>query len=194
MKKTMRAAGFCLVLLLAGFSFLFQADRSRAAKEDTFAVLLKMPAPPPPNPLIAGQAKIHDEKFYKTGDAPKDNASIRDLLDYWERQSLAYQPLSYSPEPSDATVSRLMKEIDRKPALLPSYLNLFKKDLKDADFVKEHYDREGSTGVYDKETRKAIKAWLMPSFSSGIRRASKVMGLIRARLSQSWSAGRPLSS
>jgi hypothetical protein len=46
-------------------------------------------------------------------------------------------------------------------------------DADAADFVKELFDREGSVGAYDKETRKAIKKWLTynsPYFSSDLAR------------------------
>jgi hypothetical protein len=40
----------------------------------------------------------------------------------------------------------------------------------------------------------SISVALMRSFSSAMSRASKVIGLFKARVSQSFSAGRPLSS
>ncbi|MEP6789653.1 MAG: hypothetical protein ABJB40_14535, partial [Acidobacteriota bacterium] len=171
LKKTIRAMVFCGLLLAAGSLFFFRTAHTSAAREDAFAVLLRLPAPPPPNPLAGGGPATRDEKFYKPGSPPGDNASTKDLLDYWERQSLGYAALTYIPEPSDVTKARIMKEIDRKPVLLPNYLNVFRNDLKAADQFKEHYDREGTTGVYDKETRKAIKAWLTynsPYFSSDL--------------------------
>ncbi len=40
----------------------------------------------------------------------------------------------------------------------------------------------------------STSAALMPSFSSGMRRGSNVTGFLRARVSHSFNAGRPLSS
>ena len=172
LKRTIRAAVFCGGLLFAGAFFLFHTS---AAKEDAFAVLLRLPAPPPPNPAIARLAGTRDEKFYSKNSPPKDDAPIDELLDYWARQSTSYQPLRYSPEASEKTRERLMKEIGKDPSLLPGYLNVLKGDAKAADFVKEVYDRESTGGAINKDERKLVKQWLTynsPYFSSDLARAA----------------------
>ncbi len=182
LKRTLRAAGFCLCLLFAGYFFLFYSSAgsgSTAAKEDPIELLLRLPAPAPPNPLVQTMSFYNrEEKFYSKANPPKDNASIEELLDYWLRQNNSYQDLRYLPEMSDQTRSRIMKEISKKPALLTSYLNVLKGDPKAADFVKEIYDREGSGGAINKEERRMVKEWLMynsPHFSSDLgRKASSV--------------------
>ncbi|MEQ1920993.1 MAG: hypothetical protein ABL952_00660, partial [Pyrinomonadaceae bacterium] len=182
LKRTLRAAGFCLCLLFAGYFFLFYTSAgsgSTAAKDDPVELLLRLPAPAPPNPLVPTMSMYNrEEKFYSKSSPPKDNAPIEDLLDYWLRQNNSAQDLRYMPEISDQAKSRIMKEISKKPALLPSYLNIL-KDLKSADFVKEIYDREGSGGAINKEERRMIKEWLTynsPHFSSDLARKTSNVG------------------
>ncbi|MFM9903206.1 MAG: HEAT repeat domain-containing protein [Pyrinomonadaceae bacterium] len=170
LKRTIRAAAFCASLLLAGSYFLFQTS---AAREDPIELLLRLPAPPPPNPFVGGQPGTRDEKFYDKNSPPNDNASIIELLDYWQRQNNVYAELRFNAQPSDKTLDRLMKEIGKKPSLLTGYLNLLKNDAKAADFVKELYDRESAGGAFNKDERKIIKEWLTynsPYFSSDLAR------------------------
>ena len=182
LQRTSRAAGFCLCLLVAGYFFLFYSSAgsgSTAAKDDPIELLLRLPAPAPPNPLVNGSMFFNrEEKFYSKSSPPKDDAPIEDLLDYWMRQNNAYQELRFLPEMSDQVRDRIMKEISKKPALLTGYLNLLKGNAKAADFVKEIYDREGSGGAINKEERRMVKDWLMYNsqyFSTDLaRKASSV--------------------
>jgi len=169
-------------MLVAGYFFLFYSSAgsgSTAAKDDPIELLLRLPAPAPPNPLVQTMSFYNrEEKFYSKATPPKDNAPIDELLDYWLRQNNSFQELRYLPEMSDQARSRVMKEISKKPALLTSYLNVLKGDPKAADFVKEIYDREGSGGAINKEERRMVKEWLTynsPHFSSDLaRKASSV--------------------
>jgi hypothetical protein len=68
------------------------------AKDDPIAVLLTLPAPPPPNPLVERERGERDPKFYDKKNPPNDNAPIGDLLSYWSQISTAYNDLRYSPE------------------------------------------------------------------------------------------------
>ncbi len=180
--RTLRAASLCTGLLVAGYFFLFYSSAgsgSTAAKDDPIELLLRLPAPAPPNPLVPQTSLYNrEEKFYSKSNVPKDNAPIDELLDYWLRQNNSAQDLRYMPEISDQARSRIMKEISKKPALLTSYLNVLKGDAKAADFVKEIYDREGSGGAINKEERRMVKDWLMynsPYFSTDLaRKASSV--------------------
>jgi hypothetical protein len=182
LQRTLRAATLCTGLLVAGYFFLFYSSAgssSTAAKDDPVELLLRLPAPAPPNPLVPQTSLYNrEEKFYSKSTPPKDNAPIDELLDYWLRQNNSFQELRYMPEMSDGTRSRIMKEISKKPALLTSYLNVLKGDAKAADFVKEIYDREGSGGAINKEERRMVKEWLMynsPYFSTDLaRKASSV--------------------
>ncbi|MBK7394005.1 MAG: HEAT repeat domain-containing protein [Chloracidobacterium sp.] len=182
LQRTLRAASLCVGLLVAGYFFLFYSSAgsgSTAAKDDPIELLLRLPAPAPPNPLVPQTSLYNrDEKFYSKSNVPKDNAPIDELLDYWLRQNNSAQDLRYMPEISDQARSRIMKEISKKPALLTSYLNVLKGDAKAADFVKEIYDREGNGGAINKEERRMVKEWLMynsPYFSTDLaRKASSV--------------------
>ncbi len=182
LQRTLRAASLCTGLLFAGYFFLFYTSAgsgSTAAKDDPIELLLRLPAPAPPNPLVKTISYYNrEEKFYSKSSPPKDNAPIEDLLDYWMRQSNSFQELRYMPELSDQARDRILKEISKKPALLPSYLNVL-KDPKAADFVKEIYDREGTGGAINKEERRMIKEWLTynsPHFSSDLARKTSSVG------------------
>jgi hypothetical protein len=157
MKRLYFATGVCIALLVFEAAVLLPASY---AKEDVVAKLLQLPAPPPPNPLAGGRGRKHDEEFFNKSKPPGDNAPIDDLLDYWSKQSETYQDLRYNPEPSEKSLDRLMAEIDRKPELLPDYLNVLPQSERSAEFVKRLYDSEGTTGSFDKETRGVIKRWL----------------------------------
>lgn len=169
MKRFISALAFCSLLLILLSLFLFPPVE---AKENPLLTLLNLPAPAPRNPLVAG-TRGRDEKFYSKSNPPKDNAPIEELLDYWSHQSSLDQQLRYSPEPSDAVRARLVREIAKNPKLLPNYLNVFKRDAKGIDLVKEIYDRESAGGVFAKEELKAIKTWLTynsPFFSGDLER------------------------
>ena len=156
MKKLIRAAAFCFCLLAVFSVFLLHTS---AAKEDLVTRLLQMPAPPPPNPLVSTPS-TRDVAFYSTSKTPLDNASTEDLLDYWSGQSERYTRLRYTPEISDRNLVRIKKEIEKDPKRLPQLLNVFVNDKEGGDFVKGIYDREGTTGAFDKDVREQIKAWL----------------------------------
>lgn len=169
LKRTTRAALLSAGLLTIAGTYFLNCP-TLAEKQDPIAILLKLPAPPPPNPLVKGVRWERDQKFYSKKIPPGENATIDELLDYWQHQSSAQQQLRYAPEPSDRTLDRLMKEIGKDHKILPSYLNL----LKGApEFVKGIYDSEGVGGAFDRDTRKGIKRWLTYNssyFSSDLER------------------------
>ncbi len=170
MKRFVSALVFCISLLVALSFFLFPPVE---AKENILLTLLNLPAPPPPNPLGTTKTRIRDPKFYKKKDPPKDNAPLDELLDYWKQQNSLYVKLRYTPEMSEKTRERIMREIEKDPNLLPGYLNVLASDPKAADFVKEIYDREGTGGAFKREQRGEIKRWLTynsPYFSSDLAR------------------------
>lgn len=172
MKRFISALAFCFSLLVLLSLFLFPPVE---AKENPLQALLNLPAPPPPNPLVRNPAKNRDAKFYSKSNPPGDNAPIEDLLDYWQQQNEVYQDLRYAPEPSEKVVDRLMKEIGRKPSLLTSYISVLERDPRAAEFVKDIYDRESTSDVFDKDGRKLIKQWLTyhsPYFSNDLARAA----------------------
>ena len=172
MTNVLRAAAFCVVLLTTLSAFLLHTS---AAKEDMVAKLLLLPAPPPANPLVP-PSRERGTEFYNKSKPPADNASTEDLLDYWRNQSETYQKLRYMPEPSDRSLGRIKKEIERDHKKLLEFLNLFIKEKDGADFVKDIYDSEGTTGVFDKDQRSVIKSWLTynsPFFSNDLLRGAQ---------------------
>lgn len=172
MTNVLRAAAFCVVLLTTLSVFLLHTS---AAKEDMVAKLLLLPAPPPPNPLVKS-VRDRGADFYSKSKIPADNAPTEDLLEYWKLQSETYQRLRYMPEPSVASLARIKKEIDRDPKKLLEHLNLFIKDKDGPEYVKDIYDSQGTTGVFDKDQRATIKNWLTynsPYFSSDLLRGAQ---------------------
>lgn len=172
MKNFLRAVVFCSALLLALSGYLWQS--AEAAKEDVVVALLSLPAPPPPNPAVKRSAQ-RDAKFYNLNKPPADDAPIADLIDYWGRMGSGRNnsSLRYEPEPSRAVLARLKKEIDKEPKKLLGLLGALKKDEDGPEFVKGHYDSQGSTGVYSRDERAEIKEWLKFNssyFSDELRR------------------------
>ena len=165
MNHAVRAAVFCIALLVSLSAFLMHTS---AAKEDIVTRMLNLPAPPPPNPLVKASA-ARGEGFYNRSKPPKDDASIDDLIDYWINMSESYTPLRYRPEPDDRSMSRIRKEIDNDPKKLPGLMNLFRTSKDGPEFVKDIYDAQGANGVFEKETRDQIRNWLVynsPYFSN----------------------------
>src|SRR6187431_3059641 len=121
MKRFISVLALCSALLVGLSLFLFPPVR---AKDDPIAVLLTLPAPPPPNPLVERERGERDPKFYDKKNPPNDNAPIGDLLSYWSQISTAYNDLRYSPEPSDKSLQRIKAEIEKNPIQLSSLLNL----------------------------------------------------------------------
>src|SRR5438046_2612145 len=124
MKRFISALALCFSLLVFLSVFLFPPVK---AKEDPIAVLLTLPAPPPPNPLVMGRRGERDPKFYDRSNPPKDNASIDDLMAYWQQIASTREGLRYSPDPSDRSLDRIKREIEKDPKKLIGFLNLFSK-------------------------------------------------------------------
>ena len=173
MKRFISALAFCVSVLFVLSIFLFPPA---AAKENALLTLLNLPAPPPPNPFVNGGGKPRDQKFYDKNNPPRDSAAIGEILDYWGQRNNLVEKLRYNPEPSDRIRDRLMSEIDKNPKLLPGYLNILAGDAKAPDFVKGIYDREGTSGLFEKGERKTIKDWLVynsPLYSSDLERLAQ---------------------
>ncbi len=156
MRRFISALAFCIFLLVAISFVLFPPVK---AKEDPIAILLDLPAPPPPNPLVSAY-RARDKNFYDKFKPPPDDAPIADLLEYWHNRSDSIGQLAPEPDPSPRTVDRIMAEIEKDHKLLSQYINILPDGERTAQFVKGLMDSEGSAGAYDKETREALKAWL----------------------------------
>ena len=175
MKRFISALALCSSLLVLLSLVLFPHVAAQR-DEDVLSKLLNLPAPPPPNPFVKNRSGARGNAIYKKDQPPPDNAPIDELIEYWSRVNP--QALNYSPEPSDKVRGLLLKEIENNPELLPSLISVFNDDLDAADTIKQIYDSEGTTGVFDKETRKSIKEWLTfnsPYFSNDlVRTASQI--------------------
>ncbi len=177
MKRVYSAIGLCAALLI--FEALVFLP-STNAKEDVVSGLLQLPAPPPPNPLARRHAgSKRASEFFDQSKPPSDDASIDDLVEYWAAIQRQRSTLTYSPEPSERTLDRLFKEIDKDPTKLVKLIGSFPDGEKTADFVKNVFDREGTTGVFSKDERKLIKDWLIyhsPAFSDELLRLAQKAG------------------
>lgn len=175
MKRFVSALALCLALLFLLSVFLFPPT---LAKDNVLQYLLDLPAPPPPNPLVTAE-RLRDKKFYDKEAPPKDNAPIDEILDYWKAQNGEYRELGYNVKPSDRVAARIMAEIEKKPALLPEYLNILTDDETSANFVKELFEREGTNGAFDRGMRGMIKKWLTyhtAYYSSDLARIAEQAG------------------
>jgi hypothetical protein len=151
MKRTIRAAAFCLCLLIGGFYMLFGVA---AAPEDPIDALLRLPAPPPPNPLVARPGNRYEAVALTN--PPGDDAPIEELLEYWAMQQRSIASMQFHPEMSDKVFDRLTAEIEKDPTKLASLLGSFAMNERSADFIKRMYD-----GSLDAATRKIAKEWLV---------------------------------
>lgn len=156
MKNLLISLGLLMVLI--SFGTLVFMDTA-GAQNSLVGDLLNLPAPPPPNPLFGGPVRARDEKFYDKKNPPGDDASIEDLIEYWQTQSTNYSDLAYNVEPSRETLDRLVKAIEDKPELLGSLINIFPEDAETAEFVKKIYDAGGSENE-EGELNEAIETWL----------------------------------
>lgn len=157
MKRTIRAAAFCLSLLIGGFYMLFGVA---AAPEDPIDALLRLPAPPPPNPLVTRRTDRYSG-YDRTGQPPGDDASIEELIAFWSGQQRSIRFAQYRPEMSDKVFERLTAEIEKDPANLSSLLNSFPPNERSADFIKRIYDGQGANGALNTAMRRSVKEWLV---------------------------------
>jgi len=175
MKRLYTAIALCSALLLIEAAIFLPHT---AAKEDPIAALLRLPAPPPPNPYNRSFNSNASDAFDK-GNPPKDDAPTSELLDYWAKINSSYQNLRYNPDPSDKVLDRLIGEIERNPKLLPDYINALGKSERTVEFIKRISDAEGTTGALDKEQRSTVKQWLTYNssyFSNDLYRLASGVG------------------
>ncbi len=177
MKRVYSAIGLCTALLIFEAWVLLPASQ---AKTDVVGGLLRVPAPPPPNPLVSRQTVSGRTKDpYNVGNPPDDNAPTDDLLEYWSAVQRQRRTLTYTPDPSERTLERLFREIDKDHSKLLKLIGSFPDGEKAADFVKGIYDQEGTTGIFNKDQRNAIKDWLVyhsPYFSNELYQMAEKAG------------------
>jgi len=156
MKRLISAAAFCLLLLFVEGSFLLTHS---SAKDDAIGSLLRLPAPPPPNPeILRIYASDHDSRKKKE---PSANAPIDELADFYAGISRDLRTLGYKPDIPDEIFDKLTALVDKDPKKLLEFLGALKDSERNAKFVKEIYDREGKTGALDKSSRQTLKEWLV---------------------------------
>lgn len=153
MKRTIRAAAFCLSLLIGGFYMLFGVA---AAPEDPIDALLRLPAPPPPNPLVTRNSGWDSASVGLTKQ-PGDDAPIELLIAYWTTHQRSITRMGHIPEMSDKVFDRLTAEIEKDPTKLSSLLGSFPMNERSADFIKGTYDGSG----LDANMRRTVKEWLV---------------------------------
>lgn len=148
-----------LVLVLTAFGTFVFMDTA-GAQNNLMEDLLNLPAPPPPNPLMAYR-RSRDENFYSKKKPPADDAPIDELIDYWQTQSTNYQDPGYNIAPSEETLDRLFKAVEEKPHLLGSLINIIPETPEAADFVKKMYEaaRDGESEEADTHYE-GITDWL----------------------------------
>lgn len=154
---------FCLFLLISA-AFIFST--ASTAKEDLVLQMLRLPAPPPPNPLMPARGE-RGEEFFSKRRVPPDDAPIRDLMDYWRRQSGSYQDLRYMPLPSQRVMDRLRAEISKDPKTVAEFLNIFSASPDGPDFVKRIYESwpENADAGDEKDSIATWLTWNDPSYA-----------------------------
>ena len=173
MKRFISTLALCISLLVLLSTFLYNGVG--AAREDPLVTLLNYPAPPPPNPVLAGIARSRDPKFFDKSNPPKDGAPIGELLEYWTSIGSNTGELTYTPKPSDRTAERLFGAIEKDPKLLSQLLNVLPDGNRATDLVKGLYDR----GQMSRDERFTVKHWLKyhtPIFSSDLAKEAALAG------------------
>ncbi|MGC2237814.1 MAG: HEAT repeat domain-containing protein [Pyrinomonadaceae bacterium] len=157
MKRFFSAVGLCVCLLVSGV-FLFSP--SMEAQDNVLESLLSLPAPPPVNPFFEGSRQNRPENFFSKKNPPSDDASIEDLMAYWQAQSQFDAEYTYTIKPSAKSLERLRAEIEKNPEQLGDYLNVLAETPDSADFVKRLYERELNDGNLGEDWRETVKEWL----------------------------------
>lgn len=162
MKRFLSAVALCVSLLLFG---LFVFLPTTKAEKSLLETLLSLPAPPPPNPLVVVRRVNNANLAFDKDKPPADDVPIDDLVNYWQNINNYNQKFTYTPDPSDRTVERLIEEVENNPEKLPSLLGAFAGKPGAVETVKRLYDREMSDKKYEREWRDSIKRWL--TYNSG---------------------------
>lgn len=158
MKRFLSAVCLCLSLLISGLFFLMPRSE---AQNDILPALLKLPAPPPPNPFFENLYRKRPENFFSKNNPPDDDAPIDDVLDYWSARTYQYTELGYTIEPSKKNLERILEEIEKKPESLSDFLGILPQNEDVAEFVKRIYDKFPEDKEPDDDDREAAKQWLM---------------------------------
>jgi len=154
-------------MLLAPFLFSPVRTQVNGNLADAISQLLNQPAPPPPPPKdLAEVLTAMDEAAIKAGaddpPDPGDDAPIRVLIDYWERQVRG----GMGKQPSEKVSQRLLLACEEGPKF-PPYLLYFLPNTPDAHArIKRILDEEqndclGPLDSSQQEFRRSMREWLM---------------------------------
>jgi hypothetical protein len=149
--------------------FLFSPVRTQVNGNlaDAISQLLEYPAPPPPPPKdLAEFLSATEEAAIKTGandpPDPGDDAPIRVLIYYWERQVRG----GMGKQPSEKVSQRLLLACEEGPEFPPYLLN-FLPNTPDAHarikriLDKEQNDCLGPLDSSQQEFRRSLREWLI---------------------------------
>ena len=157
MKSFVSALVLCASLLVVLGLWLFPAAQ---AKEDPILALLNLPAPPPPNPWVRAPSGNHPPAFYDRESPPPDDAPIEDLMDYWSRIAGGYQELGFNPQPSDRSMSRILREIEREPRRIVEFMNVLRDDRQGTELARGIYRQMSGSTEEEREVRRQLRSWL----------------------------------
>lgn len=157
MKRFLSSVAFCAALLVIG---LYGFSPSTEAQGNVLALMLDLPAPPPPNPFYRPVISERSADFFDKKTPPADNASLEDVLAYWKHQNQFDSKYTYVPKPSPKTLARLMDEVEKKPELLSELIDAFPEAPETAELVKRLYDEEIREPKFDSSWREEVKKWL----------------------------------
>jgi HEAT repeat protein len=150
---------FCIFLLAAGSFIIVRRSAATAqAKEDVIAAMLKLPAPPPPNPWMRNARR---DGNFNMNNPPGDDAPIEDLMAFWSEQSEGYRDLRYNILPSGRSLDRILAEIEKDPTSVTEYLNILRDSRAGAEFAKRMYDNWPDTEGEAHYERDRVKNWLL---------------------------------
>jgi hypothetical protein len=157
MKRFLSSIALCTALLVIG---LYWFSPGTQAQDNTLAMMLELPAPPPPNPFYRPDLSERSEDFFDKKKPPADDASLEDILAYWKHQNQFDRKYNYVPKPSPKTLARLIDEVEKKPELLSELIEAFPESPETAELVKKLYDAELNDQKFDASWRSTVKKWL----------------------------------
>lgn len=160
MKRFLLSVAFCTSLLTAGLFVFLPSSEAQNQNVSPLPALLNLPAPPPPNPFYRPTFSERSEDFFSKKNPPSDDASIEDLMDYWQRQNSQTGQLAYTPKLTDKALKRILNEIERKPEKLVEYLNLLPESEETTEFVRNLHNNEISARKLDSSWRTTVQRWM----------------------------------
>ena len=156
MNRVTLLIGLCLCCLPVAKAQTTDLDPSGMLRQ-----LLTMPAPTPrtadANAGTEETTKQRPLQFFDKDKAPPDDATIEDLLEYWER----WADTSSRPDPSDAVRQRLLDACVADLEKLPRLLPLLSQSEAATRQVKELYDKAQSDQLLDENWRNKVREWLL---------------------------------